>query len=101
MLRVVAVLALLALYISFVVDVIRTPAATVRAPLPKLVWLLVVLVLPIVGGLLWLWFGRPPRAGGRRSRKQVAPDDDPRFLKQLDEEAWRERMRRRREEGSA
>lgn len=96
MLRVLAVLLLLAIYISFVVDVVRTPAATTRA-IPKLLWLLIVIVLPLVGGVLWFVFGRP--LGTRRAnRHPVAPDDDPRFLKELDDQAWRERMRRRRDE---
>ena len=96
MLRVVLVLALLAAYISFVFDVIGAPAMAVRS-LPKMVWLLVVVVVPILGGLLWLVFGRPRLAGGRWGRQPVAPDDDPRFLRELDEQAWRERMRRRRD----
>lgn len=99
MLRVFAVLVVIALYISFIVDVIRTPSATVRA-LQKWVWLLVVIVFPIVGGLLWWIFGRPRRINGFgwHRRQPLAPDDDPRFLKQLDEQAWREKMRRRRGE---
>ena len=99
MLRVVAVLVVIALYISFVVDVIRTPSPTVRA-LQKWGWLLVVIVFPILGGVLWWVFGRPRRTSGLgwRRRQPLAPDDDPKFLKQLDEQAWREKMRRRRGE---
>lgn len=99
MLRVVAVLVVIALYISFIIDVIRTPSPTVRA-LRKWVWLLVVIVFPIVGGVLWWIFGRPRRANGFgwRRRQPLAPDDDPTFLKKLEEEAWREKMRRRRGE---
>ena len=101
MLRVFAVLVLVALYITFVVDVVRAPAAAARA-LPKWLWLLIVVLVPLVGGLLWLAFGRPRPAPGTRRfrRREVAPDDDPRFLKQLDEQAWAERMRRRRGEAT-
>lgn len=55
--------------------------------LPKWVWILICLFVPIIGGLLYLAFGRPigrpkPRFG--RS-KVVAPDDDPQFLRDLSE----------------
>ena len=98
MLRVLGVIVLVALYISFAVDVFRTPRGEARA-LPKWLWLIIVLILPIVGGVLWLILGRPRYPGSRwRRRAPLAPDDDPRFLRKLDEEAWRERMRRRRGE---
>ena len=103
MLRVAGVLLGLALYIWFIVDVVRTPRTDVRT-LPKFGWLILVLVLPLLGGVLWLIAGRPrsqrPRFGGRRSRGPVAPDDDPTFLRQLDQETWSERMRRRRDGGA-
>jgi hypothetical protein len=99
MLRVAGVLLALALYIWFIVDVLRTPRTTVRN-LPKIVWLLIVVLIPLLGGVLWIFAGRPrsdrPRFGGRRRRGPVAPDDDPTFLRQLDQDAWAERMRRRR-----
>jgi len=98
MLRVVGLLLLVAVYIYFVIDVVRTPRGEVRS-LPKLVWFLVVVLVPIIGGLLWLWLGRDwPTFGlrfGRRSAP-LAPDDDPAFLKQLGDDVWSERMRQRR-----
>ena len=101
MLRVIAILVLIALYISFIIDVVRTPRSQARS-LPKALWLAIVVLLPIVGGLLWWVFGRTRRAGGGRwgRRAPVAPDDDPRFLRQLDADVWSERMRRRREGGT-
>jgi hypothetical protein len=99
-LRVVGVLVILGLYISFIIDVLRTPGTQVRS-LPKAVWLILVIVLPIIGGVLWFIFGRAkPAPGSRfgRRRGPQAPDDDPKFLKRIDEEAWREKMRQRREE---
>ena len=101
MLRVAGVLFLIALYIYFIIDVLRTPSNQTRA-LPRWVWLLVVVLVPILGGLIWFFFGRALPSGGsrwRRGREPLAPDDDPRFLKQLDDDAWAERMRRRREQG--
>jgi len=100
MLRVLGILVLVALYISFIIDVLRTPRSEVRS-LPKALWLVIVILLPIVGGVLWFLFGRSPRSGGGRWRRRapMAPDDDPRFLRQLDDDVWSERMRRRREQG--
>lgn len=99
MLRVLLVLVLLALWISSIIDVARTPAPVTRA-LPKWAWLLVVVLIPLLGGLLWVLLGRerpgPGRMFGRRA--PAAPDDDPQFLRRLDEEAWRRRMRERRGE---
>lgn len=93
------ILLALALYISFIVDVVRTPGSLMRA-LPKALWLLIVTLIPLLGGLLWVLAGRPRQAGGGliRRRRPIAPDDDPNFLKALDDEAWRRRMQRRREQ---
>lgn len=98
MLRVIAILVGLGIYIWFIIDVLRTPGVSVRT-LPKPLWLVIVFLLPLIGGVIWLVWGRPrpePRRG-RRGRP-IAPDDDPRFMRQLDEQAWRQRMRRRRGE---
>ena len=53
----------LLLLVYCVLDVITTPADEVRN-LPKLLWLVLVIVLPLVGGTAWLVAGRPqgPRA---------------------------------------
>jgi cbb3-type cytochrome oxidase subunit 3 len=95
MLRVVAVLLGLAVYIWFIVDVLRTSGASMRI-LPKFVWLLIVILIPLLGGLLWLLGGRPRGERRRRRRGPTAPDDDPAFLRQIGDEAWVERMKRRR-----
>lgn len=99
MLRVVGILILIALYISFILDVLRTPRQEVRI-LPKSLWLAIVVLIPIIGGAFWFFLGRPKQSPGRWfARKQpLAPDDDPTFLKALEDEAWRRRMRERRGE---
>jgi hypothetical protein len=98
MLRVIAALVLIAVYIYGIIDVSRTPAAESRT-LPKWLWLVLVLVIPVLGTVLWLFLGRNWTAGGGRRSKRgpKAPDDDPRFLAQLDQTVWSQRMRRRRE----
>lgn len=99
MLRVLGVLVLVAMYISFIIDVLRTPRLEART-LPKMLWLALVVLIPLIGGIFWFFLGRPrPTSGGVfRRRGPIAPDDDPKFLKGLDEEAWRRRMRERRGE---
>jgi len=63
--------------------------------LPKFVWVAVCLLVPFVGGLLYLTLGRPLptpdeyRDQGRNYRT-VAPDDDPDFLRRLADRLNRE-----------
>ena len=97
-------------------NVITTPESQVRN-LPKLLWLLIVLVFPIVGGIAWLVAGRPQgparsfpykgntgmQPGHDRPRRAaaVAPDDDEAFLRGLRERAEQQRRteeRRRRQQ---
>lgn len=112
--RALPFLALLVLQVYTLVDLLRSNGADVRA-LPKAVWFLVWLV-PVLGPIAWLVLGRPsvgPSSGGsggsggggggitggpRPSRGPVAPDDDPEFLKRLDEQSWSARMERLRRE---
>ncbi len=115
--KLLLVLAVITLYIYVLIDLFRTPAREARI-LPKWLWAVVVLLVPIAGPVLWLALGRPsvqqPPSGGdggggssgRRPgpRGPVAPDDDPDFLKRLDEQSWAtrmERLRREREGGGA
>jgi hypothetical protein len=73
-------------WLSCIVDVITTPAHRVRS-LPKLIWLLAVVLLVDVGAIAWLVFGRPwgiasrePARVGARSARPGNPDDDEEFL---------------------
>lgn len=52
----------LCLVVYCVLNVITTPEDEVRN-LPKLLWLLLVLLFPIVGGIAWLVAGRPQPPG--------------------------------------
>lgn len=75
--------------------------------LPKWVWALLIVFVPVIGGVAWIVFrrttpdrpagrGAPGRTGGPnlRTRREgpLAPDDDPEFL-------WRLEQERRRREG--
>lgn len=98
MLRVAGAIVAVAFYIYCIIDVLRTRSGTTRL-LPKSVWLIVVILIPLLGGLLWLLFGRVWDLPGSRRRRRgpVAPDDDPAFLKKLGDDAWSRRMRQRRD----
>ncbi len=101
MLRVAAVILAVAFYIYCIIDVLRTPSTEARS-LPKFVWLLLVILVPILGGLLWLALGRVWRMPGSRfgrRRGPLAPDDDPSFLKELGDDVWSKRMEQRRRDG--
>ena len=91
-------LLLLGVWLFCIIDVITTPDGAQRN-LPKLVWLLIVLLLADVGSIAWLVAGRPWAGGPARPRtavdarfpeydrpgRQVAanPDDDEQFLRQV------------------
>ncbi len=91
----------LVLLVYCVFAIVKTPAQQVRL-LPKAAWLLLVVLLPLVGGLGWLMLGRPPTARSAPAPARPvapAPDDDEAFLRTLHErvEAQREAARQREE----
>jgi hypothetical protein len=66
------------------VDCWNSPEDEVRS-LPRLAWLLIVLLFPLVGGVAYLIFGREwPGLARLNHTRVIAPDDDPDFLRQLD-----------------
>nr|WP_042197005.1 PLD nuclease N-terminal domain-containing protein [Kibdelosporangium sp. MJ126-NF4]CEL22689.1 putative membrane protein [Kibdelosporangium sp. MJ126-NF4]CTQ89829.1 putative membrane protein [Kibdelosporangium sp. MJ126-NF4] len=98
------------LWIFCLVDVITTVDGTTRN-LPKMGWLFIVLLLPLIGSILWLVAGRPEGAGiggGNRQGRQASPsrfpeyerpgrhvagnpDDDEEFLRKCRERAEEQR----------
>jgi len=110
------VLADVALVVVALIDCLSSDARDVRA-LPRFAWIFLILLFSPVGPVVWFIAGRPERAGGggavwtangfperTRQRRQLAPDDDPDFLKGIttsspaDEELlrrWEEDLRRR------
>ncbi|MER7825384.1 PLD nuclease N-terminal domain-containing protein [Streptomyces sp. NPDC096097] len=88
MLRYLPFLLILALTIYTFIDCLNTPEAEVKH-LPKVVWVIIILLFSIVGPVAWVFAGKDRAAsgGGRARRTQwVAPDDNPEFLKSLREE---------------
>lgn len=90
MLRYLPFLLILALTIYAFIDCLNTPEEEVRH-LPKVVWVLIILLFSIVGPVVWLFAGRQRRAVGGAGRgtahrtQWVAPDDNPEFLRSLGE----------------
>lgn len=76
--RVYIVLVLLAVtfWVYSIVDCALQPPTRHRG-VSKPVWLLIVVLLPVLGGILWFAVGRTRRISAAMFR---APDDDPEFL---------------------
>jgi hypothetical protein len=64
--------------------------------IPKPLWVLVILFIPIIGAVLWFVIGKDRRAGGKV--RQLAPDDDPAFLRGLGKDKEQEERIRRLEQ---
>jgi hypothetical protein len=63
-------------WVFTIVDCAVQPATRHRG-VSKPVWILIVVVLPVLGGILWLAVGRTRKSAIARRK---APDDDPDFL---------------------
>lgn len=102
-------LATLVLWLYCLFDAITTPEAACRN-LPKILWVVVVLLFPLIGSIAWLLAGRPartadlsgydPAPGPRRGPRSgprpgpsaaLAPDDDEEFLRRVRERAEEQR----------
>jgi hypothetical protein len=82
--RVVLIVAVLAIYVYGLVDVIRTDGRLTRG-ISKPAWILVV-CLPLIGTILWFLIGRPRGTPPVRQNygHPTSPDDDPDFLRNLE-----------------
>ncbi|GAA1159173.1 PLD nuclease N-terminal domain-containing protein [Nocardioides aquiterrae] len=110
-----------ALWVFCLVDAIGSPADRIRN-LPKVAWVVIVLLFPLVGSIAWLVAGRPDDGAARRAayeREQPAfpeydrpgraaavdPEKDEEFLRQVRERAEAQRKayeeRRKREQGDS
>lgn len=125
MLKGLLALASVALTIFALADCIQTSDDQVRG-IPRWGWIILVVLVPWIGPITWLLVGKdrflhsdepgPGRTsgggsgrgggpgmrptGGRPSRRSgpMAPDEDPEFLRKLDEDIRREKRERRRRE---
>jgi len=94
MVRLFVVLAAVQL-VLLVLALISTLSAPRVRNLPRAVWVLVILLVPLIGPLAYFAWGRPkepPREKGpvlRPKPRPAAPDDDPDFLRSVDTEQSR------------
>ena len=85
----------LALTLYALIDCVRTDETLVKG-LPKIVWVLLIILIWVIGPLAWIIAGRertwevPQRPAPPRP---IAPDDDPDFLRDLDLDVKREKPR--------
>jgi hypothetical protein len=93
MLRYLPFLLVLAVWIYAFIDCLNTPEQEVRK-LPKVVWVIIILLFGqvVVGPVAWFAVGRPRKNapyGATRpdERRWVAPDDNPEFLKSINDGA--------------
>jgi hypothetical protein len=94
----IAVLSI-ALTVFALADCVQTEDDKVRG-VPKWAWIVLIVLLPWVGPLTWLFVGKE-RSGGLgggkpHRRGPLAPDEDPDFLRKLDEDIRREQRERER-----
>jgi hypothetical protein len=105
------------LAVCALISCLSAEAGQVRA-LPRIVWVLIILLFPLVGSIAWFVAGREPGPGRPRTpwpvgdgfaqREQprpAAPDDDPEFLRSIADRSprqdqdlfrrWEEDLRRR------
>ncbi|MET3921983.1 PLD nuclease N-terminal domain-containing protein [Arthrobacter sp. UYEF20] len=85
MLRVVVAVAVLVVFVYGLIDVIRTDSRQTRG-ISKPAWIVVQIVLPVIGAILWFLIGRPRGTGPApvTYSHPIAPDDDPDFLRNLE-----------------
>ncbi|MDN5600850.1 MAG: PLD nuclease N-terminal domain-containing protein [Brachybacterium sp.] len=93
---IIAVLSV-ALTVFALADCVQTEDEKIKG-LPKWAWIVLIVLLPWVGPITWLFVGKERTGGGGgqpRRKGPTAPDEDPDFLRQLDEDIRRERRENR------
>jgi len=85
-----------AFWVFSIVDCALQPATRHRG-VRKGIWILIVVLLPVIGGILWFVIGRR-RANDSGVRPVIAPDDDPAFLRSISKTEQDDRIRRLEEE---
>ncbi|GAA0951914.1 PLD nuclease N-terminal domain-containing protein [Virgisporangium aurantiacum] len=115
MLRLLPLLLILAFTLYALIDCLARDEDEIRA-LPKVIWVLIILLFAPLGPIAWFLAGRPRGAAVRRETgdsdeivggyslgsgssagrngRPLAPDDDPEFLRRLGEQQ-REQQRRK------
>ena len=109
--RAALIVLILALTIYSLLDCARTPEESMPARMPKLLWIVIIVMVTVIGPIAWIIVSRVKAAeerGGvveptvwsskegtqfRRPERPrpVAPDDDPEFLRRLERDIRRRR----------
>ncbi|MGN6090121.1 MAG: PLDc N-terminal domain-containing protein [Actinomycetes bacterium] len=105
MTRVLPVLLVIGLTVYAAIEAAGTASSDMRAG-TKASWLVVIVLLPVLGPVLWLLAGRPkagatsaaPATQGPARPVALGPDDDPEFLRLLEERQRRLRQQQARPE---
>ena len=107
--RIVLIVLVFALTLYALLDCARTPDESMPARMPKYLWITLVVLFPTIGPIAWIIFSRVKAAeerGGyveptvwsskegttfRRPQRPrpMAPDDDPEFLRDLEQDIRR------------
>ena len=109
--RAALIVLILALTIYSLLDCARTPEESMPARMPKLLWIVIIVMVTVIGPIAWIIVSRVKAAedrdgaveptvwsskDGTRFRRAerprpVAPDDDPEFLRGLEQDIRRQR----------
>ncbi|WP_058235283.1 PLD nuclease N-terminal domain-containing protein [Devriesea agamarum] len=113
--RVILAIVIIALTIYAIADCASTDDTRIKG-LPKFVWLIVIALVPVAGPIAWILVGKDRSIAGvtgvrrelrdelarrreaTRRRRPMAPDEDPEFLRKLDEDIRRRRREQQRKE---
>lgn len=112
--RILPILIGIALIVYAFMDCAQTDSTAMPAKISKSLWLLLIVLVPVLGALIWLFFkyqhifksdytmgsfgaGQSPFSRPKKPSGPLAPDDDPDFLARLEarnrRRAYEERMR--------
>jgi hypothetical protein len=94
-------------WVFSIVDCVVQPASRHRG-VPKGVWIAIVVVIPVIGGVLWFAIGRtrrghdaederylplddvdPDRTGASRPARRISPAEQERLIRELEDELSR------------
>ena len=82
MIRFIGPILVLAIDIYALVDVILTDPYRIKS-LNKFFWVILILLLPLIGAILWFTIGKEHGQSARpqQQMRTIGPDDDPAFLR--------------------
>lgn len=86
-----------AVIIYAIADIASIDRRRVRV-FPKVFWAMLSILLPVIGAILWFTIGKAARSQSGSSQSVAAPENDPNFLKKLDERIAQDKKLRELEE---